>query len=107
MVKRYVVALGEGVEKIFWAWGMVEGFVDPKDNDFFDNTGFIYDGVGPDDPGRGTVKLAYWTYQKMTTVLAHWDGKPPEKLDVGPDAHAYRFRFIGASDRGIVVVWKD
>ncbi|MBU0760905.1 MAG: hypothetical protein KJ858_04395, partial [Nanoarchaeota archaeon] len=41
MVKRYVVSIGEGVEKIFWAWGMKEGFEDINDNDFFDNTGFI------------------------------------------------------------------
>ena len=83
MVKRHVVALGEGVEKLFWAWGMIEGFVNVHDNDYFDNTGFVYDGIGPDDPGRGTKKVAYWTYQKMTGLLQHWDGKPPEKLSLG------------------------
>ena len=35
--------------------GMVEGFVFiVHDNDYFDNTGFVYDGIGPDDPGLGT-----------------------------------------------------
>ncbi len=106
MVKRHVVASGEGVEKVFWAWGMIEGFVNVHDNDYFDNTGFVYDGIGPDDPGRGTKKVAYWTYQKMTGLLQHWDGKPPEKLLLGESVVGYRFRTAPA-DRAIVVVWQD
>ena len=26
LVKRYVSALGTGIEKVFWAWGIREGF---------------------------------------------------------------------------------
>jgi hypothetical protein len=106
VVKRHVVALSEGVEKLFWAWGMIEGFVNVQDNDYFDNTGFVYDGIGPDDPGRGTKKVAYWTYQKMTGLLQHWDGKPPEKLPLGERVVGYRFRTAGAN-RAIAVVWQD
>ena len=107
MVKRYVVALGEGVEKIFWAWGMIEGFGDPEDNDFFDNTGFVYDGIGPRDPGRGTKKIAYWTYQKMTQLLQYWDGSQPQKINIGKDVVAYRFRFSKDGKLGIVAEWRD
>lgn len=103
MVKRHVVALHGGVEKVFWAWGMVEGFGETGDNDFFDNTGFVYDGKGPDDPGRGVRKVVYWSYRQMTGLLRSWDGKPPEKLDAGEGVHAYRFGFDGG---GVTAVWR-
>ena len=106
MVRRHVVALGEGVEKLFWAWGLIEGFVNVHDNDYFDSTGFVYDGIGPDDPGRGTKKVAYWTYQKMTGLLQHWDGKPPEKLSLGEAVVGYRFR-TAADDRAVLALWQE
>lgn len=105
MVKRYVVALGEGVEKIFWAWGITEGFQDPKDNDLFDNTGIVYDGIGPGDPGKGVKKISYWTYQKITQMLQYWNGSRPQKIDTGKDIFAYRFLFSNNENRGIVVAW--
>ena len=105
MIKRHVTALGEGVGKIFWAWGMMEGFGDPSDNDFFDNTGFVYDGIGPSDPGGGTRKIIYWSYQQMTDLLQYWDGSSPEKVDAGKGAVAYRFRFSEKAQRGIMIAW--
>jgi hypothetical protein len=107
MVKRYVVAIAEGVEKIFWAWGMYEGFGDPNDNDFFDTTGFVYDGIGPSDPGKGIKKISYWTYQKMTKVLKHWDGSRPEKIKTEKGIYAYRFKFNKNGNKGIIVAWKS
>ena len=104
MVKRYVIALGEGVEKIFWAWGMVEGYSDPNDNDFFDNTGLVYDGIGPQDPGKGVKKISYWSYEQMTRFLGYWDGMIPDKIESSSDLFAYRFRYKN-SDIGIVSVW--
>jgi len=104
MVKRYVVALGERIEKIFWAWGMMEGYANPYDNDFFDNTGFVYNGIGPNDPGKGTKKIIYWTYQKMTQLLSYWNGTAPEKIDVAQDVFAYRFR-LKDGESGIVNIW--
>ena len=103
MVRRYVSLLGHGVEKVFWAWGMREGFSDPRDNDYFDTTGFIYDGLGPDDRGRGVKKSAYWGYQKMTTLLRYWNGSRPEKLQVEEGVTAFRFPF--GNGRGIVAIW--
>jgi hypothetical protein len=104
MVKRYSVALGEGVGKIFWAWGMREGFMDVEDNDFFDNTGFVYDGIGPDDPGKGVKKVIYWTYKNMTQLLQYWDGSLPERIKSEEGVWAYRFRFKGEA-RGIIIAW--
>ena len=107
MIKRYAVALSEGVEKIFWAWGMKEGFRSINDNDFFDNTGFIYDGTGPNDPGNGTKKIIYYTHKKMTQLLQYWDGNVPEKIEFGKNIFAYRFRFNSLEDVGIIVAWID
>ena len=104
MIKRYTVSLGEGVDKIFWAWGMKEGFMNENDNEFFDNTGFIYDGIGPNDPGRGVKKIIYWAYGNMTELLNYWDGEMPEKIDIGEGVMAYRFKFKN-EDRGIIVAW--
>lgn len=106
MIKRYTVVLSEGVEKIFWAWGMEEGFINERDNDFFDNTGFVYDGIGPNDPGKGTKKIIYYAHKKMTQLLQYWDGSIPEKIETGDNIYAYRFRFNSFDDRGIIIVWK-
>lgn len=107
MLKRHVMALSEGVGKVFWAWGMMEGFGNVYDNDFFDNTGFIYDGIGVDDPGRGVKKITYWTYRNMTGLLKYWDGSPLEKIDIAKDVHAFRFKFNHNDKRGIIMVWSD
>lgn len=107
MLKRYVVALNEGVEKIFWAWGMMEGFGNPNDNDVYDNTGFIYNGIGDSDPGKGTKKIVYWAYQKMTGLMQYWDGQPPEKIDVSKEVHAYRFNSRKGDGSGVMIVWLD
>lgn len=107
MIKRYTVALSEGVEKIFWAWGMQEGFQTITDNDYFDNTGFIYDGIGPGDPGRGTKKIIYYTHKKMAQFLQYWDGNAPQKVEIDVNTFAYRFRFHGPEDIGIIVAWID
>jgi len=107
MIKRYTVALSEGVEKIFWAWGIEEGFQDTNDNDFFDNTGFIYDGIGPNDPGRGAKKIIYYAYKEMTQLLQYWNGNAPEKIEIDDNIFAYRFRFNGLKDIGIIVAWID
>ena len=107
LVKRHVVALGEGVQKLFWAWGMIEGFIDVRDNDFFDNTALVYDGLGPDDPGRGMKKIAYWTYQRMTGLLAHWNQQRPQRLDLGTGVTAYRFQASTADGPKISIAWRE
>ncbi len=107
MIKRYAVALSEGVEKIFWAWGMKEGFQNINDNDFFDNTGFIYDGIGFNDPGKGVKKVIYYAHKKMAQLLQYWDGNAPEKIEIDENIFAYRFRFNSLEDIGIIVAWID
>jgi hypothetical protein len=107
LVKRYVYPLSLGVKKVFWAFGLVEGFGAP-DNDYFDNTGLIFDGVGPADRGRGVRKLAYFAYQIMTEKLEGSDWKHIETLNLGiPHIYAYQFRRRDDPQRLTIAVWWD
>ena len=54
----------------------------------------------------GNKKIAFWTYQKMTGLLQHWDGKPPEKLSLGEAVVGYRFR-TAADDRAVLALWQE
>ncbi|MCF7848671.1 MAG: carboxypeptidase regulatory-like domain-containing protein [Kiritimatiellales bacterium] len=105
LLKRYTVARHLGVERIFWAWGMMEGF--KHDDSFFDHTGLVYEGNGNDDPGRGVKKLSYWSYGKMTDLLQYWDGSTPQKMETAPDVYAYRFPLAADPERGIILAWKE
>jgi len=107
LVKRYVYSLSLGVKKVFWAFGLVEGFGAP-DNDYFDNTGLIYDGQGPEDRGRGVRKRAYFTYQIMTEKLEGSDWDHVEAVNLGvPLIYAYQFRRRDNRRRFTIVVWWD
>lgn len=101
-VKRYALLLSLGAKKVFWAWGMMEGFKDIGDNDFFDNTGFVYDGIGPNDPGRGTKKLVYHSLKNLIRLTegAYWE--KTSMLDLGKDVFAVRFVL---PDRTVFIVW--
>ncbi|MEK7449255.1 MAG: hypothetical protein AAB019_07195 [Planctomycetota bacterium] len=104
LLKRFVYPLTFGVKKIFWAWAMVEGTPPLDDNDVFDNTGFIYDGIGENDPGYGIEKLAYYTYKKMTETLegSDWDNIRTIQEKDG----MYLYKFI-KNGKPILVAWND
>ncbi len=101
VVKRYVYPLSLGVEKVFWAWGLQEGF--KHDNGFFDHTGFVYDGEYPDDLGRGEKKLSYYTYKKMTEILEGCDWDTMETISED-DLCIFKVLKGGKS---VYVVWFD
>jgi len=105
LIKRYVYGLSLGIKKIFWAWGMIEGF---KNNDsYFDHTGLIYDGKFSGDEGYGVKKLAYYSYQLMTTLLEGSDFSTVLTIMNGED-NIYAFKFIQKkSGKSIYVVWWD
>jgi hypothetical protein len=80
LVKRFVYSFGEGIEKVLWAWGLVEAF--GCDCCIFDYTGLIYDGNGepqecdendPYDLGKGVKKLAYYSFKLMTSKIGGFD----------------------------------
>ncbi|MHB8873614.1 MAG: cellulase family glycosylhydrolase [Myxococcaceae bacterium] len=100
--KRTVVALASGVDKLFWAWGMTEGF-GPWDDDFFDHTGLLYGGHGAP---AGTKKLAYWALWQMTRQMDGCDWRKIERLSTTvPETRAYRCPRQGGG--AIVAAWWD
>lgn len=83
--------LSRGVDKVFPAFGLMEGF--KRDDGYFDHTGLIYDGEGSDDLGLGIKKLGYYTYRKMTEKLEGADWSTLAMLHYGTeDDHLYLFR---------------
>ena len=102
-LKRFVFSLSLGIKKIFPAFGLIEGF--KHDNGYFDLTGLIYDGEGPDDRGMGVKKLAYYTYKLMTEKLegSTWDDI--ETVIDGTD-NIYAYKFIKNSEP-VWVLWWD
>jgi len=101
-LKRFIFSLSLGVEKIFPAFGLIEGL---NNNDgYFDHTGFIYDGAGSNDLGLGVKKLAYYTYEKMVEILEGSDWKNIEKTYEKDGVYSYKFTKGGEP---VWVAWND
>lgn len=102
--RKLVHPLSYGVSKVFPAFGMIEGFVDPKDNDYFDNTGFVFDGIGQYDKGRGVKKLAFWTYKLIAQNLGGVDLGKVETLTKEDGITVVKFQVSG---KPVYICWFD
>jgi len=102
LVKRYVVLLSAGAEKVFWAWGLYEGF-GGDGNQYFDQTGLIYDGRGDYDKGFGVEKRAYYAYGLMTEKLEGFTNIEEVQLR---EKNVFLFRF-DKRNKYVYVVWWD
>ncbi len=107
--RRFIYPLSRGVEKVFLAFGLIEGF--KGGNGYFDNTGIIYDGRYDYDLGRGVRKLSYYTYKKMSELLDGADWSTLEMLREGtsPDGggdHLYLFRLLRDGEP-VYIAWWD
>ena len=110
LFKRYIYPLANGVEKVFSAFGLVEGF--KLDNGYFDHTGLIYDGRLSDpasdpDPGLGVRKLAYYTYKKMTEKLSSADWSTLTLLHNGTETDRLNLFRIHKGDKVLHIAWWD
>ncbi len=94
LVKGMVVALAKGIKKVFWAWGMVDGF--GLDGGIFDHTGLITE--------TGDKKLAFYAYKLLIEKLRGCDFSLTRELDLGKGIHAYEFFRPGSS---IVILWSE
>jgi hypothetical protein len=103
--KRFIYSLARGVDKIFPAFGLMEGF---KNTDgYFDHTGLIYDGENSSDLGLGVKKLGYYTYKRMTEILEGSDWSTITTLRNGTDSDLiYLFR-VEKNGEPIYVAWWD
>lgn len=105
LLKRYVFPLSHGVDKVFWAWGMMEGF--KQEDTFHDHTGLIYDGKQSGDLGRGVKKLSYYTYKLMTEKLEGSAWNNVLVINDGTDnVYIYEFPKIGGGE-SVYVAWWD
>ena len=102
LIKRYVYALSLGVKKIFWAFGLVEGFTGTGNHEF-DHTGLIYiRDINDPRRGLGVKKLAYYSYKMMTEKLEGSNFSKIESLNLGEGIFAYKFNKSG---RPVYVLW--
>lgn len=104
LIKRYVFALSLGIKKIFWAFGIVEGFTD-KGNHEFDHMGLMYQ-RNPEKTGRDyeIKKLAYYTYKMMTEKLEGCNFSDIKSLNLSEGVYAYEFNKSGKS---VYVLWAE
>lgn len=103
--KRFIYSLTRGVQKVFPAFGLMEGF--KHDDGYFDHTGLIYDGQDSNDLGLGVKKLGYYTYKKMTEKLEGADWSTLTLLHDGTDNdHLYLFRVM-KDGQPIHITWWD
>lgn len=101
LVKRYIYPLSLGARKVFWAFGLMEGF--KHDGDFWDYTGLIYSRTLDHGKKGGTKKLSYYTYKMMTEKLGGSDFSTLTRLEVG-DERIYAFRVM-KSGSPVYIVW--
>ncbi|MBU1089212.1 hypothetical protein KKF38_00235 [Patescibacteria group bacterium] len=115
LLKRYVSALSYKIEKIFWAWNIVEGF--KRDCGIFDYTGLVYDGCDCNengkyvcekgvgyDLGQGVKKLSYYTYKLMVEKLEGSDWDNIQTIQKSDGVYVYKFTKNGEH---VWVAWDD
>jgi len=69
LVKRYVLLWTLGVEKALWTY-LTEPQYEGTGVGFFDQSGLIYDGIGPADRGAGVEKIGYGAFVHLIDQLA-------------------------------------
>jgi hypothetical protein len=102
LIKRNIFPLSHGVEKVFMAFGLKEGF--KHDEGYFDFTGLIYDGRYAGDLGRDVKKLSYYAYKKMTEVLEGSNISKVETVQTNDGIYIFRLTKQG---KGVWIVWND
>ncbi len=104
LIKRYVYGSSVGIKKIFWAFGIVEGFTGKGDHEF-DYMGLMYQRK-PDNTGRmhEAKKLAYYAYKKMTEKLEGCDFSSIKSLNPGEGVYAFK---LNRSGKSVYVVWAE
>lgn len=102
LLKRWIYPLSLGVKRIFWAFGLTEGF-GQWDDGFFDHTGLIYTAM--DSAHRnGEKKLGYYTHKKMTEMLEGSDWNTIQTVQESGNVYIYR---ITKNGKPVHVAWWD
>ena len=104
LIKRHLYGLSLGIKKIFWAFGIVDGFTAKGDHEF-DFMGLMYprksDVKGADQEVK---KLGYYSYKLMTDKLAGCDFSTIESMNLGEGVYGYK---LNRSGKPVYVVWVE
>ena len=108
LVRRYVHFLSNGVGKVFWlSMYETDGSYPNGPDDYFNNMGLIYNGLGKDDQGMGKRKKSFYAYKLMAQKLEKAQWQLTEKINTGDDnVFAYKI-FREAPKDPVWVVWTD
>jgi hypothetical protein len=100
LVKRYVLLWTLGVEKALWTY-LTEPQYEGTGVGFFDQSGLIYDGIGPTDRGAGIEKEGYRAYVHLIDRLAGatW-------VDSSSSGGVFWARFAREGET-VTVLWQD
>lgn len=100
LVKRYVTLWSLGVDAVLWCY-LTEPTYEGTGTGFFDQSGLIYDGLGPYDRGAGVKKRAFDAYKGMIDRLAG-----ARCLERTSDEGVTICRFL-AQGEPVTVLWQD
>ena len=100
LVKRYVLLWSLGVDVVQWCY-LTEPQYEGTGLGFFDQSGLVYDGLGPYDRGAGVKKRAYFAYLQMLDRLRDASLIERETFD---GTTLVRFETV---DGPLSVVWQD
>lgn len=103
LVKRFVTALGGGVERVAWARFYENYNYRGISDNYFDNSGIVYNGLGAEASrgvAPGTRKAAFFAYRELISRL---DGYAGVSL-IAPGQ--YRFDF-GDGAEPVYVAWSS
>jgi len=103
LIKTYVYALAQGVDKIFWNL-IIEW------HNFSRNPGSTFNFYGlvnnPDNDGKSHKKLAYYTYKLMVEKLEGSDWNNIETIQESDNVYVYKFT-KKETGKPVWVVWWD
>jgi len=100
LVKRYLLLWALGVDVVEWCY-LTEPQYEGTGSGFFDQSGLVYDGLGPYDRGEGVRKRAYFAYAQMINRL-----RGAEFLDRSSEGGLTACR-LRTSEGFVSVLWQD
>ncbi len=109
-VKRWIHGISVGLQVIFGACWLKEGYAVQSWDEYFDHTGLIYDGKDgdgnpdPHDRGDNVKKIAYHSFQIMTEKLEGLRYR--QVTELGLNTYSYRFA-NPLTGKSVFAVWWD
>ncbi len=105
LVRRYILLRALGVEKALWTY-LTEPQYEGTGVGFFDQSGLIYDGLGPADRGAGVLKEGYRAFVHLIEQLAGFDLVASASIAGIFDDGIFWARF-SRDNETTTVVWQD